>query len=98
MRANLRRTGVHVMSDSGREAAAKGMAQAARGAFVPDRVVAETVTAPAGFGVAAIEFALILPVLATLMMGLCDLGEALISDRMMVETAEALVRGANDEV
>jgi Flp pilus assembly protein TadG len=46
-------------------------------------------------GVAAIEFALIAPVLATMMMGLCDVGEALISDRMMVETAEALVRGAN---
>jgi len=46
-------------------------------------------------GVAAVEFAFILPLLITLLMGLCDLGEALISDRMTVEAAEAMIRAAD---
>jgi predicted transcriptional regulator len=36
-----RRTGVYVMSDDERAAVAKGVAQADRGEFVPDDVVAE---------------------------------------------------------
>ncbi|MGJ4929927.1 TadE/TadG family type IV pilus assembly protein [Bradyrhizobium sp. HKCCYLRH3095] len=46
-------------------------------------------------GVAAVEFALALPLIATLLMGLCNLGEALISDRMTVEAAEAMIRAAD---
>jgi hypothetical protein len=36
-----RRTGVYVVSDDERKAVAKGLAQADRGEFVPDDVVAE---------------------------------------------------------
>jgi predicted transcriptional regulator len=36
-----RRTGVYVMSDDERAAVARGIAQADRGEFVPDDVVAE---------------------------------------------------------
>ena len=36
-----RRTGVYVMSDEEREAVAKGLAQADRGEFVADEVIAE---------------------------------------------------------
>jgi predicted transcriptional regulator len=36
-----RRTGVYIMSDDERAAVAKGVAQADRGEFVPDDVVAE---------------------------------------------------------
>jgi hypothetical protein len=40
-RAEARRTGVYVMTDDEREAVLKGLAEADRGQFVPDDVVAE---------------------------------------------------------